>query len=527
MTGGRFLALATVTLVGFWTSGCANKTAPDATRTKAAAVEPAPDAKKAAEARETAVSTVAVKLCDHSVPAELCTKCNTDLIEVFKAQGDWCASHGLPESHCRQCNPGLSFTAGAVKPKEAICGEHGVPEAMCTKCKPSLVTKFVQAGDYCREHALPRSVCPYCDPEGAKARGIQIPAFPPPGTLVRLARPDLESRAGIETQRAETKSSAEALDVVGQLDFDQNRLVKLSARSEALVAEVKVDLGDAVRAGQPLVVLTSAGVGESQAKLSAARARLEGARATLAREESLLARRISSQRDVEAARTEVAAAQGEYEAAASGLRAAGAGTAGSGGRYTLVAPFAGVVVARDAVAGKTASPGETLIEVADLATLWAVLDVPEEVATRVKVGQRVLLRLEGRDQSEIAATVSRVAASVDKATRAVRVRALVSNPDGALKAGLFIRARIEVGGDQEILALPRAALQHAEGHALVFVRTGKGLYEPKAVAFRAAPDGQIAILSGIAPGAEVVTVGAFLLKTEILKDSIGAGCADD
>ncbi len=518
-------ALATATLLGLWTPGCA-KDGKQAKEQPKAAVASKEEQSGASEARVTAGQ--AVKLCEHAVPAELCTKCNPDLIEVFKAQGDWCGSHALPESQCKQCNPTLSFTAEAVKgPAEPICGEHGVPEAMCTKCKPLLVTKFVQAGDYCREHGLPKSVCPYCDPEGARARGIQPPAFPPPGTLVRLARPELATRAGLETQRAEAKSFAESLDVVGQLDFNQNRLAKLSARSEALVTEVKVDVGDAVRAGQPLVVLTSAGVGEAQGKLSAMRARAEAARAALVREEALLARRISSQRDVEAARTELAAAQGEYEAAAAGLRAAGAGTGGNGGRYTLVAPFAGVVISRDVVAGKTASPGETLVEVADLSTLWAVLDVPEEFATKVKTGQKVLLRFEGNGHSEITAIVSRVAASVDKATRAVRVRVDVPNPDGALKAGLFLRARVAVGGDKEVLLLPRAALQHAEGHALVFVRAGDGVYEPKAVEFRPAPDGQVAILRGLARGAEVVTVGAFLLKTEILKDSIGAGCADD
>ena len=123
--------------------------------------------------------------------------------------------------------------------------------------------------------------------------------------------------------------------------------------------------------------------------------------------------------------------------------------------------------------------------------------------------------------------MSRVAASVDERTRTVRVRVDVPNPDGSLKAGLFVRARIETGGSTGAVVLPREALQHAQGHALVFVRTGEGVYEPKGVDYRPAQDNQVAILKGLPAGAEVVTTGAFLLKTEILKDSIGAGCVDD
>lgn len=515
-------------------------TAPACSRSKAEGAAPAEGATPAAAATPTPTSAKegsteasgegAVTLCEHGAPAELCTRCDPDLVAVFKESGDWCNEHQVPESQCKQCNPALDFTKQAsTGPKEPYCGEHGVPEAKCTKCRPQLVAQFVAAGDYCREHGLPESVCPYCHPEVARAAGVEPPVFPPPDLRVRLARADIAAAAGLQTQVASPRPYTETLEVVGQLDFNHNRLAQLSARGEALVTEVKVDLGDVVKAGQPLVLLASAGVGESQGRLSAARARLTTARAALQREEALQARGISSQREVEEARAQLAEAQGEAQAASAGLGAAGAGAASSGGRYALSAPFAGVVVGRSATAGKSASAGDTLVEVADVSTLWALLEVPEESASRVKPGQRVLLRLEGGGGGgrEVEARVARVAAAVDRATRTVRVRVDVPNPDGALKAGTFLRARIEVSGAEEALLLPRDAVQTAEGHTLVFVRTGEGEYTPKAVEARAAPDGRMAILKGLTPGAEVVTTGAFLLKTEILKDSIGAGCADD
>ena len=76
-------------------------------------------------------------------------------------------------------------------------------------------------------------------------------------------------------------------------------------------------------------------------------------------------------------------------------------------------------------------------------------------------------------------------------------------------------------------ARPRDAVQQVDGRDLVFVPAGPGVFEPRAVEVRPAPGARVAVVKGLPRGAKVVVAGAFLLKTEILKDSIGAGCADD
>lgn len=468
-------------------------------------------------------AAAAVKLCEHRVPAELCTRCNPDLVPVFEAEGDWCEEHGVPESQCLLCNPGLTFTATAA-PKD-WCREHGLPESKCTRCNPRLVAKYVAAGDYCREHGYPASVCPLCHPELVEAAGEKPPAFPEPGTRVRLASLQTVRDAGILTRAVGAGKVARTLEVVGQLDFDQNRLAQLSARGEAVVVEVKVDVGDEVRAGQPLVVLASAAVGEDQGRLAAARARLEAARAALARAEELARSGLSPRKDVEEARREVAAAQGEHDAARAALGAAGALEA-RGGRAVLRAPFAGTVVARDAVAGRTAGAGQVLVQVADLSTMWAQLEVPEAEAGLVRPGQPVRIVLEGVSGPPREATISRVSASVDPASRTVKARVELPNRDRTLRAGAFLRAQVRVAGERGALLLPRDALQRAESRTLVFVRRGETVFEPVAVETGEAQGDLVEVRSGLEAGAEVVTTGAFLLKTEIMKESIGAGCCD-
>lgn len=473
-------------------------------------------------ARAAPAPVSAVKLCEHAVPAELCTRCNPDLVPVFREAGDWCAEHGLPESHCRACNPALTFDLPAT-PKD-WCKEHAVPESACTKCNPKLVARYVAAGDYCREHGFPESVCPRCHPERVRDAGEEAPVYPPPDLRVRLASDAALRGAGIETARAERRRAARFLEVVGRLDYDQNRLAQLSARGEALVVEVRVDVGDEVKRGQPLVVLTSASVGGSQAALQAAEAHLKSARSAHAREEELARRGVSARKDVESAARELAEAQAEHDAARAALDAAGA-AGGSGGRYVLSAPFAGTVVARDAVAGRSAAPGQVLVEVADLTKMWARLDVPETEASRVRPGQRVSIALEAVPGARREGTVSRVGSAVDPVSRTVPVRVELANPDRALKAGMFLRASVALSGDEETVVVPRDAIQRAEGQALVFVRTSERTFQPLSVAV-GEPVGDGVAVTGLAPGSEVVTSGAFLLKTEIMKDSIGAGCCE-
>lgn len=472
----------------------------------------------------TAAEPASMALCEHGVPADLCTRCNPDLVPVFQAQGDWCEEHGVPESHCLKCNPKLTFSAPA--PQRDWCQSHGVPESKCTKCNPRLVATFVAAGDYCREHGFPESVCPRCHPELVEAAGEAPPVFPEPGTRVRLASAQTARDAGIETRRVEARSVARVIEVVGQLEFDQNRLAQLSARGDALVLEVKVDAGDEVKAGDPLVVLASSSVGAEQGRLAAARARLDAARAAVAREEGLAASGLSPRKNVEEAQRERAAAQAEHDAAKAALGAVGAASDSGAGRYVLRAPFAGTVVARDAVAGKTAAAGQTLVEVADLSRMWAQLEVPEADAGLVQAGQPVRIVFEGLRRPPVEAKISRVAARVDPASRTVRARVELPNRDRTLKAGAFLRAEIRVSSDHEALLVPRDAVQRAEDRSLVFVRREEALFEPVAVEAGEREGELVEIVSGLRPGDEVVTTGAFLLKTEIMKESIGAGCCE-
>ena len=116
---------------------------------------------------------------------------------------------------------------------------------------------------------------------------------------------------------------------------------------------------------------------------------------------------------------------------------------------------------------------------------------------------------------------------MDEKTRTTKVRAELPNRDGLLRAHQFGRARIRIGEPHKALVISKGAVQRYENADMVFLRQKAGVYRPQRI--RTVPLGRadaVEVSWGLKPGEEVVTTGAFLLKTEIMKGSIGAGCCD-
>jgi len=116
---------------------------------------------------------------------------------------------------------------------------------------------------------------------------------------------------------------------------------------------------------------------------------------------------------------------------------------------------------------------------------------------------------------------------VDETTRTTKVRAEVSNPEGRLRANQFGKARIEIGDSHKALTVAKAAVQRHDDTDLVFLVDRPGVYRPQRIKSRPLGGGDTLEVSwGLKSGQEVVTSGAYLLKTEIMKGSIGAGCCE-
>lgn len=466
-------------------------------------------------------ATAADWCAGHGLPESKCTKCNPSLIPQFQATGDWCEEHGFPESVCPVCNPQLPPGAAGL-PVADWCIEHALPESKCTKCNPSLISKFQAAGDWCAEHGFPESVCPVCNP-GQPPPGAEQAAIE--ARVVRFRSPDIESLAGIRTVAAQRAKASAAVECTARITFDSDRVADIRAIVPGIVRRVRAKLGANVERGAPLFELESTRVGEIQGALQTARERVRTALANLTRQRELRVSDIASARQVEVAEQDFASAQAEVRTAEATLRMAGAAKSAPSGRYTLSAPIGGTVVRRPAVVGMLATESESLATIADLSVMWVLCDVPEADASKVALGQRLLVTTDGGGEEAIEGEITWIAAEVDPRTRTVTARAEIKNPQRRLRANQFARARIQIGTLRSGVTVPRAAVQRVGEREVVFVRTAQGVYEPRVVQRHGGGD-LVQVEGLVQVGDLVVTTGAVLLRTEIMPGSIGAGCCE-
>jgi cobalt-zinc-cadmium efflux system membrane fusion protein len=409
------------------------------------------------------------------------------------------------------------------------CRGHGLPESQCTKCNPKLVARYKKSGDWCAGHGFPESVCPLCHPM-LPPRGVAAPSKDGAidrNTRVRLASPAVAAAAGLRVVAAKRASLAIGIDCTARIAFDNNRVADIRAPVPGIVRVVKVDLGQQVKARAPLFVLESARVGDLQGRLPAAKQRVAIARSNLARKRKLAKQQIATPRQVEIAQRELAAAQAQLRSVSAGLRIAGARGGRAIGRYTIRSPIAGSVVRRAAIVGTFATARTSLAMIADTTKMWAMLEIRETDAALVRVGQKAHLRVDGLPPgTHLDGRITWISAEVNAHTHTVDARAVVDNAKGMLRAGLFAHATINVATQRDAVAVPRAAVQRIGGKRYVFIEERPSVYRPVSVELGRSGRGLIEVRGALKIGARVVTDGAFLLRTELSKHKIGAGCCE-
>jgi len=396
---------------------------------------------------------------------------------------------------------------------------------MCTVCNPELVEQFQRSGDWCAEHGYPESVCPLCAPMQPPS-GVAGPSAVALGTRIRFRTPAIERAAGIETVPATTDGMGIDVETTARIDFDRDHMADVRSAVPGIVRAVAVDLGQQVSAGDVLFVLESAHVGDLQARRQAATERVRAGRANLARQRELREGAIASQRQVEVAEQELAAAEAELRSIDQSLRLSGASRGGGTGRFSVHAPIAGTVIRRPGLVGAFAGEHDSLATVANTSVMWAMLDVPEWDAATVRTGQQVELRVDGIAGQSFTGKVTWIAAEVDSRTRSVSARAEVQNADGLLRAGQFARATVHVGAPETATTVPLQAIQRMGKESVVFVRTAECVYEPKVVRPGRSDGRRVQVAGDVRQGDAIVTTGAFLLRTELSRESIGAGCCE-
>ncbi len=183
-------------------------------------------------------------------------------------------------------------------------------------------------------------------------------------------------------------------------------------------------------------------------------------------------------------------------------------------------PYDGVIIGDFDTVGQKVEKISSLCAIADLSKVWANFDIYEKDIAKVKIGQEITLRSSAYSDQSFEGKVVFISPRVDETTRTIKIRALIENPAYLLKLGMFVNGEIISQGSQEYITLPAGAVQTLGDKRVVFVKKGDGEFHKKEISIVSQTTDQVAVSEGVNVGDRVVTDGAFLLKSDLLKDEL-------
>jgi membrane fusion protein, multidrug efflux system len=282
--------------------------------------------------------------------------------------------------------------------------------------------------------------------------------------------------------------------------------VTVSADLAGSVERISFESGQSVRAGDVLVELDTR---QERAQLASLEAQHDLARVTFGRMQQLVNEGVISRVEYDQASTQ----QRATEANVAEIRA-------TIERKTIRAPFSGILGIRKVNLGQYLSSGSPVVPLQSLNPIYVNFGVPQQEIGQVRVGRTLRVTAEELAGQEFTGRVTAIDSVVDQATRNIQVQATLSNPQGKLRPGMFVEVGVVLGGGRPVITLPASAISYAPYGDSVFVITD--LKDPKGQTYRGVRqqfvkiDGsrgdQIAVVSGVKPGDEVVSSGVFKLR---------------
>ena len=282
--------------------------------------------------------------------------------------------------------------------------------------------------------------------------------------------------------------------------------VTVSADLPGIVDRISFESGRFVRDGDVLVQLDTR---QERAQLTAAEAQRDLAHLNFERMQGLIKDGAISRADYDLA----AAERKQTEARVGEIRA-------TIERKVIRAPFSGILGIRQVNLGQYLSAGDAVVPLQSLHPIYVNFGVPQQDAGQMRSGRSVRITMDNVPGVEFMGRISAIDSVVNEATRNVQVQATVPNPDGKLRPGMFVQTAVILGANRQVVALPASAISYAPFGDSVFIlsdlkgpdgQTYRGVRQ-QFVKLGAGRGDQIAVVSGVNPGDEVVTSGVFKLR---------------
>jgi len=283
--------------------------------------------------------------------------------------------------------------------------------------------------------------------------------------------------------------------------------VTVSADLPGIVESIDFESGRSVVAGDVLVRLDTS---QERSQLAAAEAERELTRLNLERSRQLLEKQVI--------------AQAEYDRAAAEAKQAEARTGeirATIERKTIRAPFGGVLGIRQVNLGQYLKGGDPVVPLQSMDPIYVDFALPQQDVSSLRIGAAVRVAADGIVIADSEGRITAINSVVDEATRNVQVQATFRNPQVGLRPGMFVEVQASFGRGDSVIALPASAVSYAPYGNSVFVvsdmkgpngKTYRGVQQ-RFVKLGAGRGDQVSVVSGLAPGEEVVSSGVFKLRS--------------
>lgn len=306
--------------------------------------------------------------------------------------------------------------------------------------------------------------------------------------------PRIQQNLGVRTAAVTKGKLSSAVVAVGSVAYNERDVALVQARSNGFIERLYVRAPlDSVRKGQPLAELYVPDWIAAQEEFLAVR-RMQGSGiASLldgARQRMRLAGMSSEQ-------VRLVESSGKVHS-----------------RVTISAPLSGVIAELGARDGMTVMAGAQLFRINGTSSVWVNAEVPESLAAKVRPGDAVEARSPALPGGVFKGKVGAIVPEVNAATRTLKARIELANPNGKLVPGMFAALTFSSGGDEDVLLVPSEAVIQTGTRSVVMLAQDGGKFIPVEVELGSEGNGQTEIRKGLAFGEKVVVSGQFLIDSE-------------
>ncbi len=338
---------------------------------------------------------------------------------------------------------------------------------------------------------------------------------------------EVQKQNGVVVAAATRQRLAGAISATGKVEANADRIAHVSPRISGKIVAVKASLGDSVATGQTLVTLDSVELGEALSRYHQSKTKLALAQSNMDRVKSLVEKKIAARKDILQAETDFKTAQTELHTDEERLSLYGVSPASLGGenhRKPLLpvrSPIGGIITEKHAIVGELADPSRSLYTVADLSSVWVLVDINEKDLAKVHRGQTATVTVGAFPDNKFRGRITYIADVVDEATRTVKARIEVANSGRKLKPEMFATVELALAADAPpVVAVPEDALQDLDGKKVVFVAENEAEFKARQVQTGRTAGGMVEIVSGLKEGERYAVKGSFILKSELKKGEL-------